>query len=42
MADRGQMDISEHRETYSDFLKFTKWSIISVASILIILALTVA
>lgn len=42
MANRGNMDISEQRGTYSDFLKFTKWVTIIVVATVVLLALTVA
>lgn len=42
MADRGHMDISAHRETYTDFLKFAKWTTIIIIGTLIVLAATVA
>lgn len=40
--ERGHMDISQNVDTYHFFLKLTKWGIISVVAILVLLAIFVA
>lgn len=42
MSERGTMDVTAQRGTYSDFTKLVKWTTISVALVLIILAITIA
>lgn len=42
MSERGNMDVAAQRGTYTDFTKLVKWTCISVALVLIILAITIA
>ena len=35
----GSMDISQHRRSYSGFLSFTKWSLIGILFIMVMLAI---
>lgn len=41
MSDHGHMDVTSHKQMYSDFLTLVKWSSIGIAAVLVILAITV-
>lgn len=42
MSERGTMDVTAQRNTYADFTKLVKWTIIGVVLVLAILAITIA
>jgi hypothetical protein len=35
----GSMDISQHRRSYAGFLSFTKWSLIGILLVMVLLAI---
>lgn len=40
MTNHGSMDMPAHRQMYTDFLKLVKYGSITVAAILVIMAIT--